>query len=405
MTTGEVIRRIRQASGMTQAELGALLGYTQPAISQLEHNSAAVHDVRVLRRIAEALHVPLAILVVDSDEEADVKRRQFFKATALGAATAPAALTPPPARERTATSVTVGANDIADIEATIREIRDLDWVVGGDGLCRTAASHVRYIEHLLDTAHYTDTIGRELTSAAAEMMTATGWIHFDAGRRDEARQYYARAVIAANTSGDTLAVAHALLNASTLATTGAISYGTGSRPKEGIQLAEAAQPTALRHGGPHLRALAALREAVAHGATGDKTAVDTAIGRAHRAYESTRGHDPDWVYLPEHELDALTGIAHMATGNHQQAHRHLHTALQHGDSGPFQAHTTVRLAQNHIHAGDIAEGSALLTTHFDTITAIASTRLHTIVTGIAHDIRPHSRIPEVRELLGTIAEA
>src|SRR5690606_31827096 len=65
MTTGEVIRRIRKSYGMTQRELATLMGYTQPVISQLENNAPCVHDVRMLRRAARALHVPLAILVVD----------------------------------------------------------------------------------------------------------------------------------------------------------------------------------------------------------------------------------------------------------------------------------------------------------------------------------------------------
>lgn len=38
MTTGETIRRIRKSAGMTQAELGALIHFTQPAVSNLEHD-------------------------------------------------------------------------------------------------------------------------------------------------------------------------------------------------------------------------------------------------------------------------------------------------------------------------------------------------------------------------------
>ncbi|MEU2173295.1 helix-turn-helix transcriptional regulator [Nocardia sp. NPDC019219] len=85
MTTGETIRRIRKSAGMTQAELGALIHFTQPAVSNLEHDGPAVYDVRVLRRVAKALQVPLSILAVESDQEADVNRRQFFKTGAVGA--------------------------------------------------------------------------------------------------------------------------------------------------------------------------------------------------------------------------------------------------------------------------------------------------------------------------------
>src|SRR5690242_17561349 len=85
MSTGEVIRRIRKSIGMTQSELAALIHVTQPGISQLEHDGPAVHDVRTLRRVARALGVPLDILVVEDEEEAAVKRREFFRVGALGA--------------------------------------------------------------------------------------------------------------------------------------------------------------------------------------------------------------------------------------------------------------------------------------------------------------------------------
>jgi transcriptional regulator with XRE-family HTH domain len=55
LTTGEVIRRLRSSSGMTQRELGALIRMTQPAVSQLERNGPASDNIRVLRRVAKAL--------------------------------------------------------------------------------------------------------------------------------------------------------------------------------------------------------------------------------------------------------------------------------------------------------------------------------------------------------------
>ena len=80
MTTGETIRRIRISIGMTQADLGALLHFTQPAISQLEHDGPASYDLRVLRRVAIALQVPLAILAAESDEEASTSSSSDTKA-------------------------------------------------------------------------------------------------------------------------------------------------------------------------------------------------------------------------------------------------------------------------------------------------------------------------------------
>ncbi|MEU0502419.1 helix-turn-helix transcriptional regulator [Nocardia sp. NPDC005998] len=228
MTTGQTIRRIRKSIGMTQAELGALLHLTQPAVSQLEHDGPAVCDVRVLRRVAKALQVPLAVLVVESDEEADVQRRQFFRAGAVGVGAAVLHGRQPPSNAAASARVNVGRTDVDRIVHSVNQIHQLQLVAGGDRLCEVAANEARYVEHLLDHGSYTDKVGNALTGAAAEMMTAAGWVHYDAGQWKEARRYYADAAQAATICGDGVAAAHAWINACLL------SYREGSRPREGF---------------------------------------------------------------------------------------------------------------------------------------------------------------------------
>ena len=53
-----------------------------------------------------------------------------------------------------------------------------------------------------------------------------------------------------------------------------------------------------------------------------------AIGRAFRAYESTRGYDPDWVYLPEAEMSGVSGKAYMRLGDHAAATTHQRSLMQ-----------------------------------------------------------------------------
>ena len=55
--TGTLIRRARQARGLSQQELGALVGLSQPEVSRLESRGLA-RDPAVLARIAAALEVP-----------------------------------------------------------------------------------------------------------------------------------------------------------------------------------------------------------------------------------------------------------------------------------------------------------------------------------------------------------
>jgi DNA-binding XRE family transcriptional regulator len=398
MTTGEVIRRIRKSIGMTQTELGALINFSQPAVSGLERGGPASHDVRVLRLVARALQVPLAILVVESDQEADVDRRNFFRAGALGSAGAAMMSATSPAKAASASSVKVGASDVEAIIDSVNQIHELDLVVGGDRLCRMAANQVRYVEQLLHHGSYTEAVGRSLTSAAAEMMTAAGWVHYDAGRVDDARRYYADAANAANAAGDGIAAAHALGNASFLMV---------SRPGEdargnplAVQYAQAGARASLSAGGPKLRALMAIREAEAHGVRGDKSAMTAAISRAHRAYESTRGHDPDWVYLPEAEFVGGFGWAQMRLGEHSAATSNLQAAVDSSSAWPRErAAWQIHLAQNFATAGDVAQCCALLAGNYDTIAGISSTRLHQRIDAIVATVRAHSAVPEVREFL------
>lgn len=393
MTTGEVIRRIRKSLGMTQTEFGQLINFSQPAVSLLENGGPASHDIRILRLVARALGVPLAILVVDSDEEADVKRREFFKAGAIGGAGAAMMAAAGPVLA--ASGVKVGAADVAAMQSSINQIHELDLLVGGDRLCHLAAGQTRYIQHLLDTGSYSDDTGRALTSTAAEMMTATGWVHFDAGRLDEARRYYADAAQAATTADDGVGVSHALLNAAIL------SYQEKSRHREGIQLAEAAQSAALRQGGPRLRALGAIREAEAHGVAGDAPSMTKAISRAHRAYDSSHGYDPEWVFFPSAELHGITGLAYMQIGDHQTATKHLQAAIDTSASWPRErAEWRIRLAENLIKAGEIAEGCSVLTSNFHEINGPISTRQRWKLDTIDQHVRSHAAVPEVREYVG-----
>ncbi|MGW4370125.1 helix-turn-helix domain-containing protein [Nocardia takedensis] len=405
LTTGEVIRRIRKSLGMTQAELGVILGYTQPAISQLERGGAAVHDVRVLRRIAKALHVPLAILVVESDEEADVDRRNFLRTSMLGTgAVITAGAARHAANETAATgAVRVGATDVAEINAAVNQIHELDLLVGGDRLCRVAANEVRYVTQLLNSGSYTDDVGGMLTSAGAKMMTAAGWVHYDAGRLDDARRYYADAAQAGSAAGDGIAAAHALGNASHLMVNRLGSTTVGDQ--SAVQYAQAASRAALPRGGPKLRALMAIREAEAFGSRHDQSGMSDAISRAYRAYESTRGDDPDWVYLPEAQMSGVTGKAYMRLGQYETAATYLQDAIDSSAAWPRErASWLLHLAHNFAQAGEVGQASAMLTDNIASISDLASARLQRRLTDFGVSVRFFAKVPEVQDFLGKLSE-
>lgn len=292
-------------------------------------------------------------------------------------------------------AVRVGYSDVERITKSVERIHELQLMAGGDRLCEIATNEVRYVEQLLDNGSYTDKVGTALTSAAAEMMTAAGWVHYDAGRWKEARRYYADAALAATASGDGIAAAHTWINTSLL------SYREGSRPKEGVRLAQAAQLAAKQEGGPKLRALAAIREAEAHSVVGDRSAMAGAVDRARRASESTAGRDPDYLaHLSEAQISGLTGLAFMRVGDHREAATHLRSAIDGTAAYPRERTAWhIRLAQSRVNAGEIAEGCGLLIENFAEISEVASTRLQTALAGMATGLRDQRSVREVREFL------
>lgn len=299
------------------------------------------------------------------------------------------------ARVSASAGVRVGAADVERITKSISRIHELQLMAGGDRLCEIATNEVRYVEHLLDGGSYSDRVGKALTSAAAEMMTAAGWVHYDAGQWKAAKRYYADASQAATVSGDGIAAAHTWINSCLL------SYREGSRPKEGVRLAQAAQIAAKREGGPKLRALAAIREAEALSVIGDRSAMVGAVNRAHRAYESTKGHDPAYLaHLPEAQLSGLTGLAFMRLGDHGEAATYLRSAIDGTAAYPRERTAwQIRLAQNCVQGGEIADGCGLLVENFAEVSKVASTRLQTTLAGIADGLQNNLAVPEVYEFV------
>ncbi|MGV9925495.1 hypothetical protein [Nocardia rhamnosiphila] len=70
-----------------------------------------------------------------------------------------------------------------------------------------------------------------------------------------------------------------------------------------------------------------------------------------------------------------------------------------------QAEWQVQLGRNMVRGGEIAEGCHVLAENFGGIQQIASTRVHRKLEAVAAVVRSHSRVPEVREFLGVLAES
>jgi hypothetical protein len=137
----------------------------------------------------------------------DLKRSEFLRmAVSAGALTTPMArwLVSPPADPPYGTRVSrrVGVDDVDAVRATLQMFERLDHQFGG-GHARSAA--VQYLSDAvmpLVDGSYTDAIGRELFSVAAQFTYKTGAMAYDVGMHGLARRYFVQALSLAHVSGD-----------------------------------------------------------------------------------------------------------------------------------------------------------------------------------------------------------
>lgn len=73
------IARWRQARGMTQSELAALVGISAPALNRIEHRPGLAGRAETRKRIAAALGVPEQDLQAPSDTGRDTAIRKLRK--------------------------------------------------------------------------------------------------------------------------------------------------------------------------------------------------------------------------------------------------------------------------------------------------------------------------------------
>lgn len=67
---GKNLRHYRKLAGLTQQQLGDMLGATQQQVAKYETGQNAIAASRIYR-IAEVLDIPIGVLFADEDEESD----------------------------------------------------------------------------------------------------------------------------------------------------------------------------------------------------------------------------------------------------------------------------------------------------------------------------------------------
>jgi len=378
---GETLRGARERAGLTQAELGQLIGYSRTAVSRMESSSDPRLTPRVLSRISEVLHTTTAALLAEEDREDPVNRRQLLQAAA-GVAIIGATSQVEPGR--------VGEQDVAEIERGIEDLRLLDQRNGGDRLGFFARRLINDAERLL-RGRFGSAMATRLHAVQGEASVLAGWLAQDAGDITGAARLYSDVMAAAHLANDPLLAAHACANLAFVTT-------KAGQPSRAVQCAQAGQRAAVQgRGGPRLRALLVAREASGHARVGDGAAATEAIHRAWKAFDSQGGNDPSWVmFLSDVELAGILGDVHSRLGQHNLAVEHLSRAAQMEGRPRNATSWRLGLAQGYIAAGDPGQAAALGSIVLPEVLELSSTRIRASVLELSQSLTPHSKVFEVK---------
>ncbi|MBP5936488.1 tetratricopeptide repeat protein [Streptomyces sp. LBUM 1476] len=293
----------------------------------------------------------------------DVKRRAFMQDSAGAVAGSLASVR----------SASIGTTHVVELRDGLDALCRLDDSYGGDDIRPLAHKHLRRIERIINTTRYPETIGRQLQLLAGETAASCGWLHYDADSQGQARNYWGEALTTATVLGDEGLAIRVL---------GFLSMQASheGRPRDGQNLARAAQEKAARYGSPVLQSLLASREAHALSLMGDYSTAKKKLADSMRLVErGARGRPcPSWAaFHGPAELDCAQGMLYAEAGRHHASAQFFRAALAHQDRtyGRNRALYRLTLARSLAHAGEADEAAAYAVESLDHLAEVESGRV------------------------------
>lgn len=279
----------------------------------------------------------------------------------------------------------VGTVHLLELRAGLRSLFQLDDAYGGGDVRSLAVRHLRRVRRVINTEKYPDTIGRQLQLLAGEIAEHCGWLYYDADDQETARRYWGEALTTATMLRD--ANLEILVFSSM-----SLQASYEGRPRDGLDLARAAQERATRLGSPILQSLIAVREARALSLMDDGKTAGGRISQAMRLIERTdRGRpSPEWTaFHGPAELDYAQGQLYTELGHHQAAVQFLRAALarQGAQYGRNRALYGMTLARGLVRAGEVDEGAAYAVGSLEHLEEVESGRVLRRVNEVADALR------------------
>jgi transcriptional regulator with XRE-family HTH domain len=405
---GARIRWLRRQRGLTQKELGGLLGYSRSAIAMIE--SGERHDVEklgVLVALCQALRVSLQELLLDPVPGVAANSASVRELTA---AFGPGAAAIADAVE----TQQVNADAIAAYRGILDALHHAEDRVGSHpGLLRASEAHVATLRGWL-AAGSPATLERPLGLLLAEYGQFSGWMAYDQQQRDRAAKLYADALDVVDGLGDDPLAAYLTGNLASIEM-GEEHPGTIARAAAGPN------PEALARAG-HAEDLAGgLRSGRAQALIlTDAAWVFGMAGAQHRKHvvelldlASTRLDDeeddraPPWAYwFDQGMLERRQARSLVQVGHHLEAQAALRRVIAVTDPGLVRDQVTTRayLIDSLLSSGDLDEAAWILCEAARLLTGTSSRRIERRLFGLYERLRRRVRTRDGTGVLADLAE-
>ncbi|WP_433679953.1 helix-turn-helix domain-containing protein [Nocardia sp. CA-119907] len=308
---GVVFAMIREQTGLSQLQLGALIDLSQSRVSAVERGDRRLTSAKLIARISETLGIPGSLLGfyggspsnLASEEVTWVERRDFI--TLVTAAALGSHLHPElerlggllPGRLEPVTQPHIGSADIDAIEAITDGFRRWDLAHGG-GLCRTAALTQLHQVRALEGAVCSSDIRTRLWIATAELASMAGWLAYDIEEHDSARKLWTYALQTAHRGED-----HARSTDLTVSILLDMAHQSLHlrRPQEALKFTQLASSAAINRKHPVSTIISGYIAAVlgwCWASLNEAAATERAIGQSEDQYASANpDRTPPWAWF------------------------------------------------------------------------------------------------------------
>ncbi|MFF3035748.1 sporulation protein [Streptomyces rubiginosohelvolus] len=296
-------------------------------------------------------------------------------------------------------STRVGRADLEELRDAADEARRWDSKYGG-GNWKANSVTVCLQERAapLLRGSFTDEVGRDLFSVAAELSRLAGWTAFDVGQHDVAQRHFIQALRLARAGGDVELGCYVL----TTMAMQSLLRGFGS---EAVDMAQGAFERAGGQAAPRVLAFTKLIEARAHARERDGRAASRALAASEDLLsqaETSSGLEPAWIDFYHHarlSADAAEIFRDLKNPKAALAWNQQAAAMP---SGVFTRSVGMRLAivgTAHLQARDLDHGLELGNRSVDILARVQSSRAKDYVREFTAALAPWHREPTVREFV------